>query len=113
MRFLTVILGAVLALLVFFPGAAAAQESTPDAGEVIRNLNSIDSGHLALFLIFGTGFIASVLWGVARVISAFRQDLPNGDVLLAKVAMLESRLEALEQALGATALTDGRAVEVR
>jgi hypothetical protein len=101
MRTICVTVSAFAAFLAALPRELAAQQSSGGAGEMIRELGRIDAGHLAIILIFGTGFVASLLWGLGAVIASLRQDVPNGERLRGEIAALEERVAALEHARAA------------
>jgi hypothetical protein len=63
-------------------------------------------GILPLILIFGTGFVAAVLWGLSCLISALRGDGGDAAQLRDHVAALEHRVASLEQAVAAVARTN-------
>lgn len=62
-------------------------------------LSSMNHQALAVVLIFGTGFIAALFWGISTVVRAMRGDSSEAQVLRVEVAALEDRLAALEQAV--------------
>ena len=96
-----VIEGLIGAALVLLSGALQAQDASGGAGGMIREIGRLGEGHIAIFLIFGTGFVASLLWGIGAVISSLRQDVPNGERLRDEMAALEQRVATLEKSLGA------------
>ena len=77
-----------------------AQDSPGADGGVIGQLNSIDRGTLSALMIFGTGLVASLCWGIGWIISCLRQSGSNADSVREEVAALETRVAAIEQALG-------------
>ena len=99
MRLRAVLLIALAALLT--PTVYLLAQDAPDAGEgVIRQLNSIDRGTLSALMIFGTGLVASLCWGIGWIISCLRQSGSNAEGVREEVAALEARVAAIEQALG-------------
>jgi len=76
-------------------------QDAPQADEgVIRQLNSIEHGTLSVLMIFGTGLVASLCWGIGWIISCSRSSRADAERFHEDVAALESRVAAIEQALG-------------
>lgn len=92
----------ILALAtLLLPGNCVFAQVAPDESEgIIRQLNSIDHGTLSVLMIFGTGLVASLCWGVGWIISCSRQNRADAESVRDEVAALETRVAAIEQALG-------------
>ncbi len=84
----------------------AQQAESGGPGEVIKQIGNLDTGQLTILLIFGTGFVAALLHGVASVIVSMRKDVPNGARLRNEIAALEDRVATLEQAAGLPVAAD-------
>lgn len=111
MRIRPAILIFILAVQLLASSAVlAAQAESGQPSDVLKQLHDFDEDQLAVILIFGTGFVAALLWGLSAIVRAFRDDPASAAAVRADVAALEQRVAALEQALGAGA-TDGEAVK--
>lgn len=77
-------------------------DSTAGLLEVI--LSKVDSGEivgmLGVILIFGTGMIATSLFGLAAIIKAVRGEHPDVAELFGRVEQIEARLDAIAPAKG-------------
>jgi hypothetical protein len=58
---------------------------------------------LVTLLIFGTGFLAALLWGLGTVVRAFRCDAGNSAAIRSDLAAMERRLAVLERQVAAVA----------
>lgn len=99
MRMHAVLLVALATLLIpneCFPAQAASEASEA----IIPQLNSIDHGTLSVLMIFGTGLVASLCWGIGWIISCSRQSHKDAEGVRDEAAALEARVAAIEQALG-------------
>jgi hypothetical protein len=77
-----------------------AQTASEGSEGIIRQINSIDPGTLSVLMIFGTGLVASLCWGIGWIISCSRQNRVDAESVRDEVAALEARVAAIEQALG-------------
>lgn len=99
MRMRAVLLIALATLLI--PNKCLPAQAAPEASEaIIPQLNSIDHGTLSVLMIFGTGLVASLCWGIGWIISCSRQSHADAEGVRDAVAALEGRVAAIEQALG-------------
>ena len=73
------------------------------SNNVLQILNQMDEGMVATLLIFGTGFIAALCWGLSIVVRALRSNVDNAAELRDEIALLEDRIQALEQSVHALA----------
>lgn len=55
---------------------------------------------ITVLLIFGTGLVAALCWGIGWIISCFRASGSDDRNLREGMAALEARVAALEQAVG-------------
>jgi hypothetical protein len=89
---------AVAAILT--PATALFGQDASESGDgIIRQLNSIDHGTLSVLMIFGTGLVASLCWGLGWIISCSRQNRVDDESMRDELASLEARVAAIEQAL--------------
>jgi hypothetical protein len=89
-----------LATLLLPTNCLLAQESPAGNEGIIRQLNSVDHGTLSVLMIFGTGLVASLCWGVGWIISCSRQNRADAGSVRDEVAALENRVAAIEHSLG-------------
>ena len=101
MRSLFVFLLASSAVLVSGDWLMAQSESTQHG--VVQQLNSLDHRTLAVLLIFGTGLVATLCWGVGWIVSCSRGSHASEQSLRAEVEALGARVWALEQTVGSPA----------
>jgi hypothetical protein len=91
----------LIALVTLIPTECLLAQAAPEGSEgVLRQLNSIDHGTLSVLMIFGTGLVASLCWGIGWIISCSRQSHADAEDVRDEVAALEARVAAIEQALG-------------
>ena len=57
-------------------------------------------GGVMVLLIFGTGMVAALCWGIGWIISCFRASGSDDRILREEIAALEARVAALEQTVG-------------
>jgi len=88
-----VLLLAVLAA----PAAAQQQVVEEDATGWTGFFNRMDTGTVAVVLIFGTGLVAVVGGMIPGIVRACRGDVDNSDELIDRIAHLEHRVASLEQ----------------
>jgi hypothetical protein len=79
---------------------ASAQEGGSGSQQVLDQINRLKIENLSVILIFGTGFVAALLWGLGTVVRAFREDVGSATELRTQMAALEQRVSVLEQAVG-------------
>jgi hypothetical protein len=98
MRMYALLLIALATLLI--PSGCSADQAARETSEgIIPQLNSIDHGTLSVLMIFGTGLLASLCWGIGWIISCSRQGHADADGVRDEVAALEARVAAIEQAV--------------
>lgn len=75
-----------------------AQQGAPagDANGFFEAVRSLDTGKLAIVLIFGSGIIATLGYAIAGIIRAFSGSPDDSEELIARVDELEERIEKLE-----------------
>jgi hypothetical protein len=76
-----------------------AQQGAPvsDSGQTgIDIFRSLDTGKLAIILIFGSGIIGTLGYSIAGIIRAFNGSPEDTEELTARIDALEDRLEQLE-----------------
>ncbi len=79
-------------------GTLLAQAGAPasDANGFAEAFRSLDTGKLAIILIFGSGIIATLGYSIAGIIRAFNGSPDDSEELAARVDELEERIEKLE-----------------
>ena len=102
----TLFVSLALAALLAVAGSASAQTGPEGQSQVPSVVNELTSPNpnfvhaLSVVLVFGTGLLAALFWGLSKVITAFRSDVGNASAIRAEVASLADRVEALERSMG-------------
>jgi hypothetical protein len=112
MYWLIVLVGFAVALAC---NQSLAQSESGHAGpvDVIKQLGDFGEKKLAVLLIFGTGFVAALCWGVSAVVAAFRHDAGSAAGLRDALGALEERVASLERISGSRAPAADEPVRVR
>jgi len=77
-----------------------AQEPPPPMNGWTQQLSSMDRGTISVLLIFGTGLVSALCWGIGWIISCSRTGGADIEAIRDEVSVLSSRVAALEQAVG-------------
>jgi hypothetical protein len=79
-------------------GTLLAQQGAPvsDASGLAEAFRSLDTGKLAIILIFGSGIIATLGYSIAGIVRAFNGSPDDSEDLAARIDALEERVEKLE-----------------
>jgi hypothetical protein len=87
------LIAALSAAPLFAQQGAPVSESGHDGIDIIR---SLDTGKLAIILIFGSGIIGTLGYSIAGIIRAFNGTRDDTEDLTTRLDALEDRLEQLE-----------------
>jgi hypothetical protein len=79
-------------------GTLLAQQGAPqsDSSNFVDVFRGLDTGKLAIILIFGSGIIATLGYSVAGIVRAFNGSPDDSEDLAARIDELESRVAKLE-----------------